>query len=121
MITRDLNQVTVQSFFQSIGTLRQTNLVPRLGEAKVPTLGIYGKHDIIVDPKQHEVLKAGVKHAEIAYYKDAGHFPMLDTPVQFHDDIRKFLHAKSAAPETPQPVVLEKTKPLTPTPTSEAK
>jgi pimeloyl-ACP methyl ester carboxylesterase len=89
MITRDLNQVTVQSFFQSIGTLRQTNLVPRLGEVKVPTLGIYGKHDIIVDPKQHEVLKAGVKHAEIAYYKDAGHFPMLDTPDKFHDDCQQ--------------------------------
>ncbi|MEP7288881.1 MAG: alpha/beta hydrolase [Chloroflexota bacterium] len=92
MITRDMSQVTMQSFFQSIGTLRKTDLRPRLGEVHVPTLGIYGKRDIIVDPRQGEVLKKGVPQAEIEYYRDAGHFPMLDTPEQFNQSIRNFLH-----------------------------
>ena len=85
----------MHSFFQSIGTLRETDLRPRLGEVRVPTLGIYGKHDIIVDPRQKDVLKAGVKQAEIAWYPDAGHFPMLDTPERFIENVRGFLHAKS--------------------------
>ena len=100
MISRDVSQVSMQSFFQSIGTLRQTDLRPRLGEIKVPTLGIYGKNDIIVDPRQREVLKAGVKQAEIVYYPDAGHFPMLDTSEKFIEDIRSFLKA----PVTTAPV-----------------
>src|SRR5260370_35788223 len=93
VISRDVSQVSMQAYFQSIGTLRQTDLRPRLGEVKVPTLGIYGKNDIIVDPRQRDILKAGVKHAQIAYYPDAGHFPMLDTPEKFIEDIRSFLKA----------------------------
>jgi pimeloyl-ACP methyl ester carboxylesterase len=91
MITRDVSQTTMHSFFQSIGTLRQTDLRPHLGEIRVPTLGIYGKRDIIVNPHQRDVLKAGVKHADISYYPDAGHFPMLDTPERFINEIRNFL------------------------------
>src|SRR5262249_53200979 len=75
MIDSDVSQITMQSFFQSIGTLRATDLRPRLAEVHVPTLGIYGKRDIIVQPTQKDVLKAGVKHADISWYPDAGHFP----------------------------------------------
>jgi pimeloyl-ACP methyl ester carboxylesterase len=94
MISRDVSQTTLHSFFQSIGTLRETDLRPRLNEVRAPTLGIYGKSDIIVDPRQKDVLKAGVKHAQIVYYPDAGHFPMLDTPERFNEDIRTFLSAR---------------------------
>ena len=94
MIESDVSQLSMQSFFQSIGTLRATDLRSRLSEVKVPTLGIYGKRDIIVQPGQRDVLKAGVKQAEIAYYTDAGHFPMLDTPQKFNDDLREFLISK---------------------------
>jgi pimeloyl-ACP methyl ester carboxylesterase len=94
MILRDATQVSMQSFFQSIGTLRQTDLRPRLNEVKVPTLGMYGRKDIIVSPRQRDVLKAGVKHAQISYYKDAGHFPMLDNPERFNEELRTFLIAK---------------------------
>jgi pimeloyl-ACP methyl ester carboxylesterase len=94
MIDKDVSQITMQSFFQSIGTLRRTDLRPRLGEVRVPTLGIYGKRDIIVRPSQKDSLKDGVKHANIAYYPDAGHFPMLDTPQRFNEDLREFLLSK---------------------------
>lgn len=96
MVLHDVMQVSMQSFFQSIGTLRQTDLRPRLGEIRVPTLGVYGKRDIIVNPGQRDVLKAGVKQAEIAWYTDTGHFPMIDVPVRFNQDIRNFLFAKTS-------------------------
>jgi pimeloyl-ACP methyl ester carboxylesterase len=94
MISEDASLVPMQSFFQSIGTLRKTDLRPNLDKVQVPTLGIYGKKDIIVHPSQKDVLKDYVKNSKISCYTNAGHFPMLDDPQRFHDDLRNFLHAR---------------------------
>lgn len=91
LISRDVSYITMESFFQSIGTLRSTDLTSELTRVTVPTLGIYGKKDIIVKPTQRHVLEKGVPHARIDYILDAGHFPMLDTPEQFTESIRSFL------------------------------
>mgnify|MGYP005832741377 CR=1 FL=1 len=91
MLIRDTDQTTAQSFFESIGTLRQTDLRPRLGEVRVPVLGIYGKKDVIVNPNQHAVLAAGVPHAQIELRPDSGHFTMLDEPEFFINAVRDFL------------------------------
>ncbi|MBN2469699.1 MAG: alpha/beta hydrolase [Anaerolineae bacterium] len=92
MITEDFSQVTMNSFFESIGTLRETDLRPRLSEISIPTLGIYGRKDIIVNPNQHGVLQRGVSHAETHMFQNSGHFPMLDEPDQFHKTVQAFLH-----------------------------
>ena len=91
MMAHDISQVSMESFFQSIGTLRDTNLVPQLDKLTMPVLGIYGKRDIIVNPSEHLVLAAGVPHAQIQYIQDSGHFPMLDTPELFIETLRAFL------------------------------
>jgi pimeloyl-ACP methyl ester carboxylesterase len=57
-------------------------------------MGIYGKRDIIVNPNQRLILKQGVPQAEISWYEDAGHFPMLDAPERFIENLRTFLHTK---------------------------
>jgi pimeloyl-ACP methyl ester carboxylesterase len=95
MMDKDVSQITMESFFQSIGTLRETNLYADLHKIKVPTLGIYGKRDIIVNPNQRNLLSEGVSHAKIEYILDAGHFPMLDTPDRFINVLREFLKSKS--------------------------
>ena len=95
MILTDASKLSMHSFFQSIGTLRQTDLRPHLNQVRAPVLGMYGKRDIIVNPNQRNALKAGVKHAEISWYPDAGHFPMLDTPDRFHEELRSFLLTKN--------------------------
>jgi len=38
-----------------------------------------------------DVLKAGVKQAEISWYPDAGHFPMLEEPQRFAERLKAFL------------------------------
>lgn len=91
MILDDFSQVTVNSFFESIGTLRETDLRPRLGEITMPTLGVYGRKDIIVNPNQHDVLSAGVSQAQVEFFQNSGHFPMLDEPEAFHQTLRTFL------------------------------
>jgi len=94
MITKDVSKISAESFFQSIGTLRQTDLRPDLHKLTVPTLGMYGKRDIIVRPSEHETLKAGVPHAQIEWFPDAGHFIMMDSPERFITTLRTWLLAK---------------------------
>lgn len=93
MFQDDLSKLTVGPFFESIATLRQTDLTKqRLGDIKIPTLGIYGAHDLIVNPGQHKVLSQYLPHSKIAYFQNSGHFPMLDEPERFHTTVRDFLN-----------------------------
>jgi pimeloyl-ACP methyl ester carboxylesterase len=92
MITTDLEGLTGPAFFESIGTLRKTDLRPRMGELRMPILGVYGPRDMIVHPNQAELLKATAPHSKIAWFEKSGHFPMMDEPARFHDTVRDFLN-----------------------------
>jgi pimeloyl-ACP methyl ester carboxylesterase len=92
MVREDSSKVSADSFFQSIGTLRKTDLTDDLQYLNMPLLGIYGKRDIIVHPKQGEVLLAHAPHARQQFFEQSGHFPMLDEPVRFHETVNDFLH-----------------------------
>ena len=94
MITNDVSKISMESFFQSIGTLRQTDLRPDLHKIKVPTMGMYGQRDIIVRPTENKILQLGVPHAQIEWFPDAGHFIMMDSPERFITTLRGWLHAK---------------------------
>lgn len=91
MQERDLSKTTLESFFASIGSLRRTDLRPRLNEIKVPTLGVFGVGDTIVNPKQYEPLRAGVPQAQIAIMTKSRHFPMIDEPEKFNRILKDFL------------------------------
>lgn len=92
MLTEDVSKLSVAPFVESITTLRQTDLRPRLAELKMPVLGVYGKKDIIVDPRQSQVLRVGVPHSQIAWFENSGHFPMMDEQDRFHTVVRDFLY-----------------------------
>jgi len=91
MLKEDLSKTTVESFSRSINDLHHTDLSPRLGECQVPAMGIYGRKDNIVDPKQAEVLRRGVDQHVVHYFDGSGHFPMLDETERFHQAILDFL------------------------------
>lgn len=91
MLSQDLSRTTMESFSRSIRDLRHTDLRPRLHECQVPAMGIYGRKDNIVSPKQAELLRAGVQQHTIHYFDASGHFPMLDQTDLFHEAILDFL------------------------------
>ena len=93
MIVDDVSKITADSFFQSIGTLRETDLRDQIGGISMPLLGIYGKKDRIVNPKQSQVLKQYAPHSQIAWLEGSGHFPMMDEPDIFHQTVLDFLHS----------------------------
>ncbi len=91
MFAQDLSRTTMHSFHYSIASLRNTDLTSRLGEIRVPVLGIYGKNDRVVSPKQGTLLTENVPLAQVASFEQSGHFPMLDEQERFHKTLREFL------------------------------
>lgn len=92
MIVADVSKVSADSFFQSIGTLRDTDLREQISALTMPVMGIYGKNDRIVSPKQSKVLKQCIPASKIAWFENSGHFPMMDEPDRFHQTLRDFLN-----------------------------
>jgi proline iminopeptidase len=92
MFERDLSRTTLESFHRSIASLYQTDLSPRLDEIRMPTLGIYGQRDRIVNPDQGEVLVRGTPQAELHRFEHSGHFPMLDEPERFYRVLSQFVN-----------------------------
>lgn len=91
MMDRDLSRTTVESFLLSIASLRRTDLTPMLDQVLVPTLGMYGDKDVIVDPEQWRPLQQGVAKTKIERFPNAGHFPMLEEPTDFSQRLKAFL------------------------------
>lgn len=92
MIVRDVSATTLESFFSSIRSLHHTDLTSRLADISVPTLGIYGMSDVIVDPRQAKLLSQHVAKSHVTLLPGSGHFPMLDEPDVFNQRILDFLY-----------------------------
>ncbi len=102
MFAYDLSRTTLESFHYSIASLRKTDLRPRLKEIQVQALGVYGRMDRIVDPRQGDVLAQGTPLAEICYFERSGHFPMLDEPERFYRMLCEFLGNQSGPQQCDQ-------------------
>ena len=88
---------TWMSFSRSIASLRRTDLRPRLPNVHIPTLGIYGSKDGVVNPNQADVIRALVPDSRVEVFEGAKHFPMLGEPERFHQLLAEFLDGKSGA------------------------
>jgi len=104
MMDRDLSRTTLESFLNSIASLRRTDLRPMLDQVKVPALGMYGDVDKVVHPLQWQPMQAGIPHAQIIRFPNAGHFPMLEEPQPFSQKLKAFLDEEPAPP--PQPAAV---------------
>lgn len=91
MMDRDVSQTTLESFQRSIASLRQTDLRPNLNRVTIPAMGMYGAKDIVVHPRQWRPMQTGIPHARIERFDQAGHFIMLDEPIQFMHILKEFL------------------------------
>lgn len=96
MIFRDVQRTTIESFFRSIGDLRETDLRGQLNTIKIPTLGIYGVKDNIVSPSNANLLQKGVESPQLAMMQRSRHFPMLDEPELFIETLQNFLSESNA-------------------------
>jgi pimeloyl-ACP methyl ester carboxylesterase len=89
--SRDLSRDWAASLCARIASLANTDLRPHLKEIRVPTLGVYGGQDLIVNPHEWETLATGIPGARVECFDEAGHFPMLDDPARFRQALLPFL------------------------------
>jgi pimeloyl-ACP methyl ester carboxylesterase len=90
LLMRDLSKMTLESFLWSIHSLHHTDLCPRLGMLRMPVLGVYGRGDKIVDPRQAKLFDR-IANSRVEMLDGSRHFPMLDEPERFHSIVRRFL------------------------------
>jgi len=91
MIFRDADKTNIESFFRSIGDLHRTDLRSQIAQLDIPTLGIFGARDNIVNPNQGRLLASGVPQARVEMMSQSRHFPMLDEPERFIQIVQEFL------------------------------
>jgi pimeloyl-ACP methyl ester carboxylesterase len=90
LLMRDLSKMTLESFLWSIHSLHRTDLRPRLSTLRIPALGVYGRGDKIVDPRQSRLFDR-IAHARVEMLERSRHFPMLDEPDRFYATLEGFL------------------------------
>jgi len=91
MIFRDIGRANMESFFRSIDDLHRTDLRRQMHQLTIPTLGIFGVRDNIVNPNQSKLLTRSVPQARVEMMRASRHFPMLDEPERFIQIIQEFL------------------------------
>jgi len=95
MMDNDLSRTTLESFLVSIASLRRTDLRSQLSQIKIPAMGMFGDRDIIVNPRQWQTMQTGIPTARIERFKNAGHFIMLDEPMQFKLILKDFITSET--------------------------
>lgn len=90
LLMRDLSKMTLESFLWSIHSLHHTDLRPRLSTLRMPALGVYGRGDKIVDPRQAKLFDR-IANARVEMLARSRHFPMLDEPQKFHSIVQSFV------------------------------
>ncbi|MGD2155487.1 MAG: alpha/beta hydrolase [Anaerolineales bacterium] len=105
MIDRDLSRTTLESFLMSIASLRNTDLTSYLSQINVPVMGMYGKKDVIVNPKQWKLIKTHLPNSHIEWFMNAGHFIMLDEQEKFIRSLREFLDNSKSHQSVNQPAL----------------
>lgn len=74
-----------------LAILERTDLRPRLGEIRTPTLVVHGSHDRLALPAAGEYLAARIAGARSITVKGAGHAPFLSQPTHVEQAVRGFL------------------------------
>ncbi len=95
IIDHDLSKTNLESFLNSIHSLNQVDLRPSLQKIKIPVLGMYGKRDNIVSPKQYKPLHYGIPTSQIEIFTKSGHFIMLEEPQLFMQILHKFINPET--------------------------
>jgi 3-oxoadipate enol-lactonase len=75
----------------AIASLNKSDTRELLWRITVPTLVIVGEKDIITSPAESRALSDGIPNSTLTVIENAGHFPMLEQPIEFNRALRVFL------------------------------
>ena len=78
------------SEFTVIGTIRDWDVTGRLGEIRVPTLIVSGRHDETT-PRLQEALRDGIAGSRWVCFEDSSHLPHVEEPARWLEAVGGFL------------------------------
>jgi pimeloyl-ACP methyl ester carboxylesterase len=82
----------LDSIFRNLATdMLERPLNDRLGEVRVPTQIIWGRHDRLIHYTSGEVQHAGIAGSELVIFEHIGHVPMIEDPAATASAHRAFL------------------------------
>lgn len=70
------------SEFHTIGTLKEWNIIPRLGEITIPSLVVSGRYDEAT-PLIAQTVRDGIPGAEWVVFEESSHMPHVEEPERF--------------------------------------
>ena len=79
---------------QSVQSVIDTDLRPRLRNLGLPLLVVHGENDTVVAPSESSILTELGKSVRVVSMPEARHFPMLDRSSQFNRLLADFLDAE---------------------------
>ena len=82
--------------FTVTGTLKEWDVIDRLGEIDVPTLITSGRHDECT-PALVEPLHEGIRGSEWVLLEGSSHTPYLEEPERYLDAVGSFLERVESA------------------------
>lgn len=82
--------------FTCTGNLREWDRTDRLGEIRVPTLVVCGRHDEVV-PSCSQTMHRGIPGAELAIFEESSHLSHFEEPERFFAVLRDFLRRAETA------------------------
>ena len=96
--TRVEHQTETLAYLHQVAAAASHNTVGRLGSIRVPTLVVHGEDDLVMPPRNGEILAKGIPGAELKLWPEAGHLYVTDEPAADRY-IRQFLvrHTVTAA------------------------
>ncbi|WP_410210167.1 alpha/beta fold hydrolase [Aquirhabdus sp.] len=72
-----------------------TDMRATLPEINIPMMQMVGMRSLMYPPQGQLVIQNLVPHIEVIRFDDAGHLPMLDQPLKFQREFRRFLYART--------------------------
>jgi pimeloyl-ACP methyl ester carboxylesterase len=75
----------------AITSLGETDTTASLGRIAAPTLVIVGEMDTVTPVAESKALSEGIPNSKLVVIEKAGHFSMLERPVEFNRALRGFL------------------------------
>lgn len=79
--------------------MRGLELGDRLGEIRIPTLVVHGRHDYI-PPRVGEVLQHGIPGSRLAIMEQSGHLPFFDEREKYFALLEAFLQEVEGTGQT---------------------
>jgi len=88
--------ISQQGYQRQLMAISMFDAGPRLGEIKAPTLVLHGTKDILVPPKNGEILAERIPGARLDLFDGAAHGFKTEQPERFREAVVDFLEGRDA-------------------------